>query len=48
MGYESVFGLLWFGWCWGRVGGWVFSLSQGLRGWGGVMSVCVVSLDSLC
>ena len=23
-------------------------LGQGLEGWGGVMSVCVVSLDSLC
>ena len=23
-------------------------LGQVLRGWGGVMSVCVVSLDSLC
>ena len=33
----------------GVVGGaWVGSLGQGLGGWGGVMSVCVVSLDSLC
>ena len=36
MGYVSVFWL------------WVGALSQGLGGWGGVMSVCVVSLDSLC
>ena len=27
---------------------WVGGLCQGLGGWGGVMSVCVVSLDSLC
>ena len=33
----------------GGVGGeWVGGLGQGLGGWGGVMSVCVVSLDSLC
>ena len=33
----------------GVVGGeWVSSLCQGLEGWGGVMSVCSVSLDSLC
>ena len=33
----------------GDVGGkWVGGLGQGLRGWGGVMSVCVVSLDSPC
>ena len=31
------------------VGGeWVGGLGQGLGGWGGVMYVCVVSLDSLC
>ena len=31
------------------VGGeWVGGLGQGLEGWGGVMSVCVVSLDALC
>ena len=31
------------------VGGeWVWSLDQGLDGWGGVMSVRVVSLDCLC
>ena len=41
---------LWFG-CSavGGVGGeWVGGLSHGLGGWGVVMSVCVVSLDSLC
>ena len=27
---------------------WVGGCGQGLGGWGGVMSVCVVSLDSLC
>ena len=33
----------------GGVGGkWVGGLGQGLGGWGGVMSVCVVSLDYLC
>ena len=33
----------------GGVGGeWVCGLGQGLGGLGGVMSVCVVSLDSLC
>ena len=33
----------------GGVGGeWVGGLGQGLGGWGGVMSVCVVSRDSLC
>ena len=36
----------------GGVGGgggeWVGGLDQGLGGWGGVMSLCVVSLDSLC
>ena len=32
----------------GGVGGdWVGGLDQRLGGWGGVMSVCVVSLDSL-
>ena len=29
-------------------GEWVGGLGQGLEGWGGVMSVCVVSLDALC
>ena len=34
---------------WGGVGGeWVGDLGQGLGGWDGVMSVCVVSLDYLC
>ena len=33
----------------GGVGGeWVGSLGHGLGGWGGVMSVCVVSLDFQC
>ena len=33
----------------GGVGGeWVGGLGQGLGGWGCVLSVCVVSLDSLC
>ena len=36
----------------GSVGGvgkeWVGGLCQVLGGWGGVMSLCVVSLDSLC
>ena len=33
----------------GGVGGeWVGGLGQGLGGWGGVRSVCVVSLDYLC
>ena len=33
----------------GCVGGkWVGGLDQGLEGWGGVMSVCVVSQDYLC
>ena len=33
----------------GGVGGeWVCGLVKGLGGWGVVMSVCVVSLDSLC
>ena len=27
---------------------WVGVLAQGLGGWNGVMSVCVVNLDSLC
>ena len=27
---------------------WVWGLEQGLEEWGGVMCVCVVSLDSLC
>ena len=35
--------------CVGGVGGeWVGGLGQDLGGWGGVMSVCVVSLDYLC
>ena len=34
--------------CSGVGGEWVGGLGQGLGGWGGVMSVCVVSLDSLC
>ena len=35
--------------CVGCVGGeWVGGLGQGLEGWGAVMYVCVVSLDSLC
>ena len=29
-------------------GEWMAGLGQGQGGWGGVMSVCVVSLDSLC
>ena len=32
----------------GVSGEWVGGLDQCLGGWGGVMSVCVVSLDSLC
>ena len=40
VGYVSVFG------CGGVGGEWVVGLGQ--RGWGGVMSVCVVSLDYLC
>ena len=33
----------------GGVGGdWVGGLGQGLGGWGSVMSVCVVSMYSLC
>ena len=32
----------------GVVGEWVGGVCQGLGEWGGVMSVCVVSLDSLC
>ena len=34
--------------CGGVCGEWVGGLDQGLMGWGGVMSVLVVSLDSLC
>ena len=34
--------------CGGVRGEWVGGLGQGLGGWGGAMSVCVVSLDSLC
>ena len=45
MGYVSVFWLQWCGWYWGRVGG-RFGPVSGR--WGGVMPVCVVSLDSLC
>ena len=32
----------------GVEGEWVGGLGQGLGRWGGVMSVCVVSLDCLC
>ena len=44
VGYVSVFG------CGGAgsVMGWVGCLGQGLGEWGGVMSVCFMSLDSLC
>ena len=35
----------WCGWCWGREGG---RLWPGSGKVGGVMSVCVVSLDYLC
>ena len=42
VGYVSVF---WERWCWGE---WVGGLGQGLGGWGGVKSVFIVSLDSLC
>ena len=34
--------------CGGVGGEWVGGLDQGLERWDGVMSVCVVSLDSLC
>ena len=34
--------------CGGVGGEWVGGLGQGLGGWGGVMSVGVLSLDSLC
>ena len=34
--------------CGGVAGEWVGGLDQGLEWWGGVMSVCVVSLDYLC
>ena len=45
VGYVSVFWL----WCsWWCLGEWVGGLVQGLGGWGVVLSVCVVSLDSLC
>ena len=48
VGYVSVFWLRWCGCYWGKVGGYVSTPpSQGLGGWSGVMSVCVVSLDSL-
>ena len=43
MGYVSVFWSRWCGWCWRRVGG---QLVPGSRRVGGVMSVCVVSLDT--
>ena len=43
VGRVSVSGLQWCGW-WRWVGG----LDQCLKGWGGVMSVRVVSPDSLC
>ena len=51
VGTEGVLDVcLWFG-C-GGVGGvggeWVGGLDQGMKEWGGVMSVLVVSLDSLC
>ena len=45
VGYVSVFWLRWCGWCWGE---WMGGLGHGLRGWCGVMSVCVLSLDYLC
>ena len=52
MGHVSVFWLRWCGRCWGGgVGGggeWVGGLVHNLGGWGGVKSVFVVSLDSLC
>ena len=37
-----------FGGVSGVCGEWVWGLDQGLEGWGDVMSMCVVSLDSLC
>ena len=42
VGYVSVF---WLWWCWWRVGG---RFGPGSGRVGGVISVCVVSLDSLC
>ena len=47
VGYVSVFCLRWCV-CRGVGGEWVGGLVQGLGGWGGVMNVCVMSLDSLC
>ena len=47
VGYVSVFWLRWCGVV-GVGGEWVGGLGQGLRGLGGVVPVCVVSLDSLC
>ena len=45
VGRVSVFWLRWCGWCMWRVGR---GLGPGSGEWGGVMSVCVVSLDYLC
>ena len=45
VGYVSVFGCGGMG---GVGGEWVGALGQAQGGWGGVMSVCVVSLDYLC
>ena len=44
MGRVSVFGMRRCGLCLGRVGG---GLGQGLESCGGVMSVCIVSMDYL-
>ena len=44
VGYVSVIWLRWCGWCWEWVGG----LGQGLGWRGGIMPMCVVSLDYLC
>ena len=41
----SVFRLRWCGWCRWE---WVGCLDQDLEGWGGVISMLVVSLVSLC
>ena len=41
-----MFWLRWCGRCWG--GGVDGRFEPGSCGWSGVMSVCVVSLDSLC